>query len=340
MLSASVGISMVNPANFRLGQLGQISRAHLGHILRRGGLVSNLEYYREIPSLLEQGWPVANANLQIQSAISRGAPYMACRLGRGEIRFLSKVLLRQSLGVFEVSVHRYLEGTDMAWARKDLWFRENLHGSTRRAAEFLDLYLSAMKEADLLGSWSPGESIFADSLREVLVDELWALEPFRHKKPWSSGLEGKSVLVIHPFASSIEYQFRNFRKNLFEDPLVLPDFSLETLVPFMDGIRDADRKNDLIDQYLMLRDEMLQRSFDVVIIGAGPIGYLLAADAKRAGRISVHLGGATQLLFGIRGKRWEEMAHTSRYFNRFWVSPSESETPDKFELHYDRGAYW
>ncbi len=177
-------------------------------------------------------------------------------------------------------------------------------------------------------------------MREALTDELWALEPFRHEKPWSSRLEGKSVLVIHPFADSIKHQFKNFRKELFDDPSVLPDFTLETLVPFMDGIRDAEPKQDLIDEYLILRDEMLQRAFDVVIIGAGPVGFLLAADTKRAGRVSVHLGGATQLLFGTRGKRWGEMAHTTRYFNRYWIQPSDRETPDQVENKYDRGAYW
>lgn len=331
---------MNNQTGFSFGKLERSFRARLGRTLRERQLVNDLDYYRTMPSLLDSGWAVADANLQIGSAISRGAPFMACRLGRGEVRFLSKVLLRESIGVPEVLLHRYLEGTDMLWARKDDWFRKKLNGSKKRAGQFLDLYLSAMKEADLLGSWSPGESIFGEELRAVSIDKLSSLEPFRHKEPWSSRLAGKSVLVVHPFAGSIQHQFRTARKHLFEDPEVLPDFLLETLVPFMDGIRDADRANDLIDQYQTLRDEMLQRSFDVVIIGAGPIGFLLAADAKRAGRISVHLGGATQLLFGIKGKRWEEMAHTSRYFNHFWVSPSESETPDKFEVNYDRGAYW
>jgi len=265
---------------------------------------------------------------------------MACRLGRAEIRFLSKVLLGRTVSQFEVLLHRYVEGTDMVWARKDNWFRDKLKGSKKRAGDFLDLYLSAMKQADVLGSWSPGEGIFEAELRGVLVDQLSSLEPFHHAEPWSSKLEGKSVLVIHPFASSIRHQFRNFRQQLFEDPAVLPDFALHTLVPFMDGIRDAERNIDLIDQYLVLRDEMLQKSFDVVIIGAGPLGFLLAAEAKLAGRIAVHLGGATQVLFGIRGKRWEEMPHISRFFNRFWVSPSKRETPDKFEVNYDRGAYW
>ncbi len=331
---------MQSPTGVSLKRISANFKSKLGKFLRERDLIHDLDYYRDIPSLQDNGWKTTDANLQIGSAISRREPYMACRLGRGEIRFLSKVLLRKSTGAIEVLLHRYLEGTDMLWARKDGLFLEKLNGSKQRAKEFLDLYLSAMEEADLLGSWSPGESIFGDSLRGVAVDELWALEPFRHKDPWSGKLGEKSVLVIHPFAESIESQFKNFRTELFEDPLVLPPFSLETLVPFMDGIRVGDEKPDLVDQYRILREEMLERDFDVVIIGAGPVGFLLAADAKRAGRISVHLGGATQLLFGIKGRRWEEMGETTRYFNRFWVRPSSSETPNNIELNYDRGAYW
>ena len=332
---------MVNAGNFRLGQRGQIPRAYLGRELIERGLLSNLEYFKEVPSLIEQGWPTTSANLQIGSAISRAVPFMACRLGFSEVRFLSRVLRWRTAGVVEKLLHRFIEGADMLWSPKDDFFRDKLRGSKKRAEEFLELYLSAMEEADLLGSWAPGECLFEEELRGVVVDKLSALEPFRHRSPWSSRLEGKSVLVIHPFAVSIQDQYRHFRKELFEDPAVLPDFALDTLVPFMDGIRDADRESDLIDQYRTLRDEMLGKSFDVVIIGAGPLGFLLAADAKRAGRTSVHLGGATQLLFGIRGKRWEERIDTRQYFNRFWVPPSESETPDDHRaVKYDRGAYW
>jgi len=45
--------------------------------------------------------------------------------------------------------------------------------------------------------------------------------------------------------------------------------------------------------------------FDVALIGAGAI-LPFAAFVKSRGRIGIHTGGPTQILFGILGRRWEE----------------------------------
>lgn len=42
--------------------------------------------------------------------------------------------------------------------------------------------------------------------------------------------------------------------------------------------------------------------YDICLIGCGAYGFPLAAHAKRKGKKAVHLGGALQLLFGIKGK--------------------------------------
>jgi len=273
------------------------------------------------------------------SALAGGEAFMAARLGRSEVRFLSKALLRRDLTTAELLVHRWIESKDLLWAGKDGWFQDQLHSSTRRADEFLDLYLGAMLETDVLGSWSPGEDLFSDFFPHVGIDSLAALEPWRHPTPWSSSLQGKRVLVIHPFSKSIKTQYETVRENLFEDRNVLPSFTLTTLTPFMEGVRDPDSALDLVAQFDVLRNEMASKVSDVVIIGAGPLGFLLAAEAKRMGRVSIHLGGAAQLLFGIMGKRWEEMKDFG-FENEFWIRPRRDETPKGFRAFYDRGAYW
>jgi hypothetical protein len=273
------------------------------------------------------------------SAIAQGVPFMAARLGMGEIRFLSKTILRRKMTSAELLIQRWIEGTDILWAGKDAWFREQLLCSTRRADEFLELYLAAMAETDVLGSWSPGESLFCDFFPQARVDHLRLLEPFRHSVPWSSALEGKRVLVVHPFSKSIQSQYEKARVHLFEDQNVLPRFHLSTLTPFMEGIREPDPGLDLIAQFHILRDELRTNDSDVVIIGAGPLGFLLGAEAKKMGRIAVHLGGATQLLFGITGKRWDE-SENFKFQNEFWIRPSREETPTSPRARYDQGAYW
>ena len=58
----------------------------------------------------------------------------------------------------------------------------------------------------------------------------------------------------------------------------------------------------------------------------------------------MHLGGATQLLFGIRGKRWEDENYNKQYnysalMNEYWVRPSEDEIPDGAKK-VEGACYW
>jgi hypothetical protein len=61
----------------------------------------------------------------------------------------------------------------------------------------------------------------------------------------------------------------------------------------------------------------------------------LAAHIKRMGKKAVHLGGSTQFMFGITGKRWEG----NPFINEHWVRPSLEETPAKAAL-VEGGCYW
>ena len=79
--------------------------------------------------------------------------------------------------------------------------------------------------------------------------------------------------------------------------------------------------------------------FDVALIGCGAYGLPLGAAIKQMGKPAVHLGGALQLLFGIRGRRWEAMPQYLSLMNDAWVRPSSTETPPLAEM-VDGGCYW
>jgi NADPH-dependent 2,4-dienoyl-CoA reductase/sulfur reductase-like enzyme len=84
--------------------------------------------------------------------------------------------------------------------------------------------------------------------------------------------------------------------------------------------------------------EVERVDFDVALIGAGAYGMPLAAHAKKLGKKAVHMAGVTQILFGIRGRRWEKPPLTD-FFNDSWTRPLAEETPPGFES-VDQGAYW
>ena len=83
-------------------------------------------------------------------------------------------------------------------------------------------------------------------------------------------------------------------------------------------------------------------NFDIAIIGCGAYGFPLAVKLKKAGKQAIHLGGAAQLLFGIKGKRWESdpaFEYVQKFFNDSWVYPDEAERPQKAHI-VEGGCYW
>ena len=64
---------------------------------------------------------------------------------------------------------------------------------------------------------------------------------------------------------------------------------------------------------------------DIFWIGAGAHGFPLADYVKRLGKKALAMGGSLQLLFGIKGKKWENpnfysVFNYSRLMNKYWVT--------------------
>ena len=89
----------------------------------------------------------------------------------------------------------------------------------------------------------------------------------------------------------------------------------------------------------MSNSQMDAIDYDVAIIGCGAYGFSLAAHTKRMGKKAIHLGGATQILFGIKGKRWDELPAVNKFYNKYWVRPLPEETPARKE-RVEGGCYW
>ena len=143
-------------------------------------------------------------------------------------------------------------------------------------------------------------------------------------------VKGKKVLVIHPFEESIRSQYARREKLFPGNSDILPEFELKTIKAVQSL---ADNKDTLpfktwFEALKSMTDQIDKTDFDIAIIGAGAYGLPLGAHCKRIGKQAIHLGGATQLLFGIMGRRWENYnSFTDKYVNEYWIRPSESERP-------------
>jgi hypothetical protein len=208
---------------------------------------------------------------------------------------------------------------------------------------FSKLYLEQLPQVDLLGVWfNQYEGVICNTYcSDAELVDFDCLEPFRFSNPWSSKLAGKKVLVVHPFAESIRKQYAEKRRLLFADPAVLPDFELKTLRAVQSIAGSKVDFATWFEAYQHMCAEIAGIDFDICLIGAGAYGLPLAAFVKRMEKQAIHLGGVTQILFGVKGKRWEQLYadSTAKLFNEHWVRPMPSETPsnkDKIE----NGCYW
>ncbi|MDM5264385.1 hypothetical protein PF327_09275 [Sulfurovum sp. XTW-4] len=205
--------------------------------------------------------------------------------------------------------------------------------------EFAKLYFKSSSNIDLLGIWfNPFEDVVANKFcPNAQLTELRNLEPYFSSNPWSYYLKGKKVLVIHPFTKSIHAQYKK-RVKLFQDKNILPEFNLITL-PAIQSLGGNSEFETWFNALDYMQNEIKKTDFDIAIIGAGAYGLPLASYIKDIGKKSIHLGGSTQMLFGIYGRRWKIDPGFQHLINDNWIKPLESEKPPNAAL-VENACYW
>jgi hypothetical protein len=263
----------------------------------------------------------SDGNALIAQSLAEGSPLMVSRFGDIEAEVVHDYLN----GDYQTILHRLTYTAGIFPIEKEILDR------------YSQLFLESAKAIDILGVWfQKGEpEIIRHSCPDASLMPLAMLEPYFHDSPWSKMLEGKRVLVVHPFAQSIAEQFRNHRQLLFQNCQVLPEFELVTIkaVQSLCGIKTEFET--WFDAYDWMRDRVQEQEFDIAILGCGAYGLPLAAHIKSLGKQSIHLGGATQVLFGIRGKRWDIIPFYQSLYNEHWVRPRPEETPK-----IPKTSYW
>ena len=280
--------------------------------------------------------PVLSAeegNDRITELIRSKKPFMVARLGGNEIRVLADVIYER-------------EGGKLGGLSKRSRFKlVNQAGffpdDKEKIFRFADEYIEAAKQVDMLGVWNmfmQGE-ITERYLPDADYCELRGLEPYYYENPWSKALEGKKVLVIHPFAETIVAQYGK-RDKLFANKSVLPKFELQTVkaIQTIAGTKDT-RFKDWFEALEYMYDEAMKKDFDIALIGCGAYGFPLAAKIKKAGKQAVHIGGSLQVLFGIKGKRWDNHEIIGKMYNEAWVRPGEKEKVSGSAV-VENSCYW
>lgn len=210
---------------------------------------------------------------------------------------------------------------------------------------FTDEYLGAISKADMNAYWGHlvleeylGRKTFASTCKQ---HTMRALEPFQYEDPWTRALEGKKVLVVHPFADLIRHQYA-VRDRLFKNKYILPDYELFTVQAIQSsGDTNPSQYKSWIDALDCLTERCLEVDFDVALLGCGSYAVPLGARLKENGKKAIVLGGMLQLVYGIKGARWERSRpDIVALYNDTWVRAGEEYKIRGTEKMADGAAYW
>ena len=212
---------------------------------------------------------------------------------------------------------------------------------------FAEIYKQALCAADFTSYWGNAllEEYYLNKYypKDVQLMEMTALDSFRGHttQPWTYALKGKKVIVVHPFVDEIQAQYKR-RELLFADSRILPEFELITVKAIQssgkntpEGIRDWD------EALHMLFDECQKHDYEVALLGCGSYAVPLGKMIKDAGKQAIVMGSAIQLLFGIKGKRWDDTdPEIVSLYNDSWIRAGKGTIIAGAEEKADGASYW
>jgi hypothetical protein len=228
--------------------------------------------------------------------------------------------------------------------------------------QYIPSNLNAIKNSDIVG-WvpitqvDPLEKFEKEVLRDkVCFTDLDFLDPcylVEYEEPWTSKLAGKKVLVVSPHHDSIFKQWKN-KQNVWGNkvdkilPFELVDVIKSPHPPQIEGGSlevDGKELSSWFQVEKYLENQISKYDFDLLIVGAGAYAPPLCSFAKSMGKMAINPGGATQLFFGIYGKRWTTEGNFPthvKYFNDDWIYPLTEDKPKNFSVveSMEGNCYW
>ena len=219
--------------------------------------------------------------------------------------------------------------------------------------------LEAISELDVAVAWNPAVPTqelellnhFSPKSKKVV---LRALEPYyTPKNQYTQEMTQGKIAVIGPFAKTIKAQWSKIAQIFPADgnagTMWLPTQELVTINaqygPYM-TVKEISKSwsteirnkgpNAALDY---LESEVVKSQAKYAFVGIGSLSLILINRLKKRGIISIHTGGGTQIMFGVKGKRWSNHSVISKFINPSWANPLPEEVPSGAN-DVEGGCYW
>lgn len=282
----------------------------------------------------------------LTKGLESGKPFFAARFGTGELEAAMRGRDITTPVCYTRKIFQILTG-----ASGPFWWDNSIKAGLNNNAGFFpptneamqrfsNLVVQDARQIDILGAYSDMSRPFLRSvLPQAKLIPIFDLEPFWHAPHWTRCLTGKKVLVIHSMPDTIKTQYGK-RASLFGNPDILPAFDLITYRSVNSAMGLKTAFDNWFDALEKMKDDISKTDFDIALLGCGAYGMNLGAFIKRdLGKTALHLGGMLQLLFGIKGKRWESDPKYSSLYTDSWTRPLSHEVPSA-NVRIENGCYW
>ena len=275
-------------------------------------------------------------NQFIKEVIESGKPFFIGRIAGIELKIAHSVSFRRPIDM----VHEIEELENNAGIHiKDI---KSLHAYT-------NALLTSYSNCTAIAEWETTGEVFAltgdgqqlVSKRTPRIPKIMAqsLEPYYVQPSWMPALRGKRILIIHPFAKTIQQQLPNLSK-IFPDREWFPECTITCLAPPLTLARNHQNKEwkEHLDAFLEILSK--EKDIDIALVAAGGYGMLISDYLYTTMNTSVmYIGGALQLFFGIIGKRWFTNKDILTLMNDDWIRPLADDKPANF-IKVEKGCYW
>ena len=309
-----------------------------------------------------------DAHVEIQKKIVNNIntddKFLIPRFGMGDCQNLSWLLCRVNLDFKLFCEHPYFEKFKQFVDERSGIFYDN----NEDLYNYLMKNLNSFKNATCIGMlaltymnhWKDKDAYILNYLKiEKVIDEHFITTgdvPYNKKYiinsdfPWyrRNIFHKKKILFISSHAPTMKKQWES--GNVFKghndknNKLPETEFIFEEMV-LNTGWKDKSKYKNWKEVFEIMKDRIKNINFDIAIVSAGGYANIICdyiyTDLNKS---AVNRGGDTQLLFCIRGNRWDERAKLNngnndlnRSFNEHWTyhKPQYEEL-----LNVESSCYW
>ena len=267
----------------------------------------------------------------------------------------SKTTAIGRLGSVESNLLAAFEAGNVTHRNKwEAWINAGISYPTKSVInQFSTAYFESISTLDGLAMWPTNllpsqEYLISEHLPKTsFLIPLRSLDPVQmvasglsSTEVWTSAMKNKNVLVVHSFSDLICSQYS--KNSSLHKTKILPEFNLHTLTPpVTNGLTfwKGSYTTNLNKMNIIIEDYVSKSSIDLALVAAGSYGLPITSKLKTLGISTVYMGGSLQLLFGILGKRWQDIPEIKASYTNSWIDGSKENHPLGYKL-IDRGTYW